>query len=129
MALASSKSVSKTQLLVELTPPLASRLTELQEQGFTKTGLVRRALDIYLGQLSPEVNQRFIVELHDDVAEMFAIYRDLTHLPERSRLVETALRAHIQNELANNSQLRGDFENEKSARAKRVRPLKEASKE
>ena len=119
----------KQQMLLELPPKLAQPLNELAEKGATKAGVVRYALEIYLGQLSPEVNNRFVVELSDGTAELLSIFRDLTHLPDRNRLVEAALREYLQTQIASNPQLQRDFEKEQQVRTKRVRSLKEARKE
>src|SRR5687767_6909636 len=99
------------QLLVEVPIALFDQLQrECDTSGVTKGALVRRALEIYLGQLSSEATKCFIVELSEGASETLAAYREATDYPERSRLTERAIGDYVRARLEENKNLRERFE-------------------
>lgn len=85
-----------TKLLVDLSPEIAERLTQVcEETGGTKGGFIRLAVDLFLQQRDIEENQRFFVTLPQGLAETVAAYRHLYDYPDRDKMIESAMRMYI----------------------------------
>jgi hypothetical protein len=117
-----------TKLLLELTPALTERLREVcDERGATKIGVIRLALEIYLRQLDPAESEHFVVKLPKDSAETFAAFREIRKYPDRAKVIESALRDHINQECEQEEALRPHIEEVKRVQArKRIHQVDEA---
>jgi len=117
------------KLLLDLELPLAERLKAVAEEiGATQLGIIRVALTTYLRQLDPTESEHFVVKLPEPTAETFAAFREIRKYPDRTKLIESALLDHIDQECEHDVSLRPRIEEVKSVQSrKRIHEVKEAS--
>jgi predicted DNA-binding protein len=116
-----------TKLLLELPLSLAERLQQVcEERGATKMGVIRVALDIYLRQVDSAESEQFIVKLEKSAAETFAAFREIRKYPDRSKLIESAILDHINEECKQEKSLELQIEEVKRVQSrKRIHEVKE----
>lgn len=99
------------KLLVELAEPLSDRLNDYCERvGATRGGVIRVALEAYLGQVEDEESEHFVVRLQPGSGKTFWAFRRLFDYPSKDRIVESALLTYIEQRCAETPQLRDRLE-------------------
>ena len=108
-----------TKLLVELTPALSERLNAYCDRlGASKGGVIRVALEAYLGQVEEEESEHFVVKLGPGCGKTFSAFRQVLLFPSKNKLIEAALAAYIERQCDEIPHLREQIENVKHEQAR-----------